>query len=110
LSDIEHLRVLEDLEKGDEPSKSLGSDISSRFSRELRSLSSQGFAEEDRRNCLRDFKRETLQAHFDLCNSRCFPGRVMVMAFYVAGFSVLMFPSLDVFLRVIGVLRRAVLG
>jgi hypothetical protein len=110
LSDIEHQRVLEDLENGDGLSQSRVGVIKHFYSNELRGLSSQGFTEDDRRNSRQEYKRETLQAHFDLCNRRAFPARVMVMGFYASGFFALMVPSVDVFLRVIVVLRRAIWG
>jgi hypothetical protein len=55
-----------------------------------------------------EFWRNLLQEQYDLSNRRCFPGRVLVAFCYGAGLLILTWPTLDVFFRVAGVLKRAI--
>lgn len=77
------------------------------YERRRSNVSGLGFTKQDEQQVILDFWRNLLQEDFDLRNSRCYPGRLAVAIFYMIGFIVLMFPTLDVFLRVVGVLRRA---
>lgn len=78
------------------------------YSRRRSNVSGPGFSPQDTRDVIQDFWRNLLQEDFDLRNSRCFPGRVIVTACYAIGFVVLMFPTLDVFFRVFGALLRSI--
>jgi hypothetical protein len=47
-----------------------------------------------------EFWRNILLEDFDLRNSRCYPGRLLVASCYIVGFIILIFPTVDVFLSV----------
>lgn len=66
-----------------------------------------GFTLQDQQQVIQEFWRNILQEDFDLLNSRCFPGRLSVLTCYTIGFLILMFPTLDVFFRVVAVLRHS---
>jgi hypothetical protein len=53
-----------------------------------------------------EFWRNILLEDFDLRNSRCYPGRLFVAFSYIFGFVILMFPTIDIFRRVAGLLLR----
>lgn len=63
---------------------------------------------QDQESIRSDLWRNFLQEDYDLQNARCYPGRIAASACYGLGFLTLLFPSLDVFIRVVGVLWRAI--
>ncbi len=107
VSESEMARVMEALESGDAQSKTAREELKQVFQRRWTGTQQQGFSEEDRRKEVDDYWRNILHAHFDLCNSRCYPGRLAATTFYVSGFGVLLVPSLDVFGRVTRVVWRS---
>ena len=59
-----------------------------------------GLTDEDRER----YRIENLHLYFDFLNSSYPAARMLVLLFYVIGFSLLAIPSMDVFVRVLGVL------